>query len=262
MIKWAYEPALRRRRLRRERLEKVVPKVTATLDNEPLTYIKTTVSVIIVTHALLPSCYTEASVGGTDQCVQKSMADDAPMADVSIEPIEPVAAVEGDAASVPAAAAPQTTTLAVTGWKTLTEMPVDRAVPAGIGLAIDPVLRANVALLERFCDPNDPHIASALNQVVNNLLVLERFAEAEPLKRRALQINETALGAGHAIVIHDVFVLAKILEVRRGGGWRVSPDVICRPRVHTRVAGALTVPSLFPRRAKARPKRSTSCARG
>ena len=29
-IKWAYEPAVRRRRLRRERLEKVVSKVTAT----------------------------------------------------------------------------------------------------------------------------------------------------------------------------------------------------------------------------------------
>ena len=35
MIKWAYEPALRRRRLRRERLEKVVSKVTATTTVRP-----------------------------------------------------------------------------------------------------------------------------------------------------------------------------------------------------------------------------------
>ena len=35
MIKWAYEPALRRRRLRRERLETVVSKVTATTTVRP-----------------------------------------------------------------------------------------------------------------------------------------------------------------------------------------------------------------------------------
>ena len=35
MIKWAYEPAVRRRRLRRERLEKVVSKVTATTTVRP-----------------------------------------------------------------------------------------------------------------------------------------------------------------------------------------------------------------------------------
>ena len=35
MIKWAYEPAVRRRRLRRERLEKVVSNVTATTTVRP-----------------------------------------------------------------------------------------------------------------------------------------------------------------------------------------------------------------------------------
>ena len=35
MIKWAYEPAVRRRRLRRERLEKVVSKVIATTTVRP-----------------------------------------------------------------------------------------------------------------------------------------------------------------------------------------------------------------------------------
>ena len=35
MIKWVYEPAVRRRRLRRERLEKVVSKVTATTTVRP-----------------------------------------------------------------------------------------------------------------------------------------------------------------------------------------------------------------------------------
>ena len=35
MIKWAYEPALRRRRLRRDRLEKVVSKVIATTTVRP-----------------------------------------------------------------------------------------------------------------------------------------------------------------------------------------------------------------------------------
>ena len=35
MIKWAYEPVLRRRRLRRERLEKAVSKVIATTTVRP-----------------------------------------------------------------------------------------------------------------------------------------------------------------------------------------------------------------------------------
>ena len=36
VIKWAYEPALRRRRLRRERLEKAVSKVTAPNPGAPV----------------------------------------------------------------------------------------------------------------------------------------------------------------------------------------------------------------------------------
>ena len=93
-----------------------------------------------------------------------------------------------------------------------------------------------IAILEKTVGLESPEIASALNNLAALYQRQERYAEAEPLFKRALAIRERSLGPGHPDIAqslnnlathyekqgrHDDFravVQARAGDLREGGG--------------------------------------------
>jgi tetratricopeptide (TPR) repeat protein len=66
-------------------------------------------------------------------------------------------------------------------------------------------------IAESTLGPNDPNVASCLNNLATLLCAMNRHAEAEPLLRRALAIDEASLGSNHPNVATDFHNLATLL---------------------------------------------------
>jgi tetratricopeptide (TPR) repeat protein len=72
-------------------------------------------------------------------------------------------------------------------------------------------LRQALAIDERIYAPEDPNLATALNNLALLLLATSRLVEAEPLLRRALAIDERSCGREHPNVARDLNNLARLL---------------------------------------------------
>ena len=75
-------------------------------------------------------------------------------------------------------------------------------------------LQAKVAELEKSAEPNDPALATALNELAIFHFQQGDFAAAEPLFRRALAIRETALGPDHPHTAQALNNLSQVLQER------------------------------------------------
>ncbi len=60
--------------------------------------------------------------------------------------------------------------------------------------------------------PNDPHVAESLNNLAVLYLIQGKYAEAEPLHKRALAIREKALGPKHPHVSESLDNYADLLR--------------------------------------------------
>ena len=69
-----------------------------------------------------------------------------------------------------------------------------------------------MAILEAAFDPDHPDVAFALNNLALLYLAQGRYAEAEPLFKRALAIMEKAFGPGHPHVAVSLENYAAILR--------------------------------------------------
>ncbi len=70
--------------------------------------------------------------------------------------------------------------------------------------------------------PQDPRLATSLNGLAALYRSLGRYAEAEPLHKRALAIGEKALGPNHADVAQSLNDLA-VLYARQGKSAEAEP---------------------------------------
>lgn len=71
-----------------------------------------------------------------------------------------------------------------------------------------------MASLEQSEGPNDPAVASALNELAIFYFTQADYAAAEPLLRRALEIREAALGADQPLTAQAINNLAQVLQER------------------------------------------------
>jgi hypothetical protein len=76
----------------------------------------------------------------------------------------------------------------------------------------EPLLHEALKRREGKLAPNDPKIATVLNNLASLLWVTNRLAEAEPLMRRALALDEAAYGPEHPKVARDLNNLAQLLK--------------------------------------------------
>ena len=74
------------------------------------------------------------------------------------------------------------------------------------------LIRGALEIDEYSCGPNDPVVATALNNLAQLLKETNRLGEAEPLMRRALAIDEQSFGSNHASVARDLNNLAQLLR--------------------------------------------------
>lgn len=75
-------------------------------------------------------------------------------------------------------------------------------------------LQAKVSELEKSGEPNDPALATALNELAIFHFSQGDFAAAEPLFRRTLAIRETALGPDHPHTAQALNNLSQVLQER------------------------------------------------
>lgn len=75
-----------------------------------------------------------------------------------------------------------------------------------------PIVRNALRLREIKLGPNDPAVATALNNLALLLQPMNRWEEAESLMRRALDIDEQSFGAEHPNVARDLNNLATLLH--------------------------------------------------
>ena len=75
-------------------------------------------------------------------------------------------------------------------------------------------LKAKVAEIEQSAGPDDPALATALNDLAVFYFTQGDFASAEPLLRRTLTIRETALGADSLPTAQAINNLAQVLQER------------------------------------------------
>jgi tetratricopeptide (TPR) repeat protein len=73
-----------------------------------------------------------------------------------------------------------------------------------------PPLRGALAIFERALGPEDPDVATSLNNLAELYHALGRYAEAEPLHQRALAIRERAQGSHHPDVATSLNNLAEL----------------------------------------------------
>ena len=76
----------------------------------------------------------------------------------------------------------------------------------------EPLMREVVRIREEKLGPDDPKLATALNNLASLLQATNRLSEAEPLMRRALRIDEASLGPDHPDVATDLNNLALLLK--------------------------------------------------
>jgi tetratricopeptide (TPR) repeat protein len=76
----------------------------------------------------------------------------------------------------------------------------------------EPLVRRALAIAEAAFEPDDPRIASALDNLAHVLQSTNRLAEAEPLMRRALAIDVKAFGPEHPSVATRLNNLALLLQ--------------------------------------------------
>ena len=76
----------------------------------------------------------------------------------------------------------------------------------------EPLDREIVRIREEKLGPNDPKLATALNNLALLLQATNRLTEAEPLMRRARKIDEDTFGSDHPNVARDLNNLAQLLD--------------------------------------------------
>ncbi|MGB2608413.1 MAG: tetratricopeptide repeat protein, partial [Isosphaeraceae bacterium] len=72
--------------------------------------------------------------------------------------------------------------------------------------------RRALAIYEASYGPDHPSVATALNNLAEQLRASNRLADAEPLYRRALVIHEASYGPDHPTVATDLNNLAELLR--------------------------------------------------
>ena len=82
----------------------------------------------------------------------------------------------------------------------------------------EPLMKEVVRLREEHFGPDDPEMATALNNLAQLYEATNRLAEVEPLMARALKINEKSYGPEHPDVARVLNNLAKFIMPRTG--WR------------------------------------------
>ncbi len=82
----------------------------------------------------------------------------------------------------------------------------------GLSGEAEPLMRRALEIEESCFGPQDPNVASRLNNLALLLQDTNRLAEAEPLLRRALRIDERAYGPRHPDVARDLNNLAQLLQ--------------------------------------------------
>ena len=89
-----------------------------------------------------------------------------------------------------------------------------------------------MAIREKALGPEHPDVGNSLNNLATLYYTLGRYAEADPLFKRALAISEKAHGPDHLDVSQSLNNLAVLAFAQRGGCrppvWRDSTDVLVR----------------------------------
>jgi tetratricopeptide (TPR) repeat protein len=76
----------------------------------------------------------------------------------------------------------------------------------------EPLFRRALTIDEKSYGPNNPDVATELNNLAEVLRATNRLGEAEPLYRRALAIDEKSSGPDHPNVARDLNNLASLLQ--------------------------------------------------
>ncbi len=76
----------------------------------------------------------------------------------------------------------------------------------------EPLLRRALEIDEKSYGPDHPKVALALNNLAQQLIALDRFADAVAFSRSALAIEEKSYGPDHPNVGRDLNNLADLLQ--------------------------------------------------